>query len=89
MRRVARERIEFAVSDEGAGVPLEWRAKIFSKFARVGADSATLPGALKGLGLGLAIAKGIVEAHGGEIYVTDAKSGQGAKFVFTIPIGDE
>ena len=41
------------------------------------------------MGLGLAIAKGIIEAHGGKIRVTDDKGGRGAKFVLTVPIGDE
>jgi len=39
--------------------------------------------------LGLAIAKGIIEAQGGKIWVTDAAQGSGARFVFTVPIGDE
>jgi signal transduction histidine kinase len=39
--------------------------------------------------LGLAIAKGLVEAHGGKIFVTDGANQMGAKFIFTIAIGDE
>lgn len=80
--------IEISITDEGKGVPVEWREKIFDKFFRVEetAKSAKKP---KGMGLGLAIAKGIIEAHGGKIRVTDNPKGQGAKFVLTVPIGDE
>lgn len=80
--------IEISVTDEGEGVPVEWREKIFDKFFRVEetAKSAKKP---KGMGLGLAIAKGIIEAHGGKILVTDNPNGRGAKFVLTVPIGDE
>lgn len=80
--------IEISVADEGKGIPAEWREKIFDKFFRVEetAKSANKP---KGMGLGLAIAKGIIEAHGGKIRVTDNPNGQGAKFVLTVPIGDE
>lgn len=89
VRRISDERVEFAVSDEGRGVPDFLREKIFDKFFRAGQSSAD-EHAAHGSGLGLAIAKGIVEAHGGKIFVTDAANGSGgAKFVFVIPIGDE
>lgn len=80
--------IEISISDEGEGVPLEWREKIFDKFFRVEEvkKSVNKP---KGMGLGLAIAKGIIEAHGGEIRITDNENGKGARFVITVPIGDE
>ena len=42
-----------------------------------------------GLGMGLAIAKGIVEAHGGRIWVDPVSNGRGARIVFTVPVGDE
>ena len=41
------------------------------------------------IGMGLAIAKGIVEAHGGRIWIEDAKTGPGARLVFTVPVGDD
>jgi signal transduction histidine kinase len=41
------------------------------------------------MGLGLAIAKGIIEAHGGKIRAADNPNGRGAVFVLTVPIGDE
>ena len=88
VKRAAGERLEFSVTDEGAGVPENLREHIFEKFFRVsehnGEDYAPV-----GTGLGLAIAKGIVEAQGGTIRVENAVPSAGAKFIFTVPIGDE
>lgn len=86
--RNGNQTIEFAVADEGAGVAENLREKIFDKFFRV-ADQKKDEYAPSGTGLGLAIAKGIVEAHGGRIRVTQNADKKGAKFIFTIPIGDE
>lgn len=88
VKRDANEYLEFAVADEGRGVPENLREKIFDKFFRVNQAEDYAHGA-RGTGLGLAIAKGIVEAHGGLISVGDAGNKSGAKFVFTVPIGDE
>lgn len=87
-RRAQNEMIEIAVKDEGRGIPEEWREKVFDKFFRVENKVVDLPKS-KGTGLGLSIAKGIVEAHGGRIRIEENESGKGAKFIFTIPIGDE
>lgn len=86
--RTENEMIEIAVADEGRGIPIEWREKVFDKFFRVEKKIADLPKS-KGTGLGLAIAKGIVEAHGGKIRIEENENSKGAKFVFTVPIGDE
>jgi two-component system sensor histidine kinase KdpD len=68
------------VADRGPGVPEAARPRIFEKFYR-------LPGApAGGAGLGLAICRGIVEAHGGRIGVVDREGG-GSRFRFTLPIG--
>ena len=88
VRRVPVEHLEFAVADEGKGIPENLREKIFDKFYRIG-HAGEAEHAPRGTGLGLAIAKGIVEAHGGKIFVTDGANKTGAKFVFTVPIGDE
>ena len=85
--KIENEMIEIAVSDEGRGIPSEWREKIFDKFFRVENKVNSLPKS-KGTGLGLAIAKGIVEAHGGKIRVEENENGKGARFVFTVPIGE-
>jgi two-component system, OmpR family, sensor histidine kinase KdpD len=75
--------LRVAVSDRGPGVPKGQEAAIFEKFTRgVGRESST-----PGVGLGLAIARAIVEAHGGRIFATAAPEG-GATFVFTLPLGE-
>lgn len=91
VRRAPNETIEFAVADEGEGVPENLRERIFDKFFRV-TDDGKISRRTSGSGLGLAIAKGIVEAHQGKIRVADReKTGadKGAKFIFVVPIGDE
>ncbi|MFZ2489871.1 MAG: HAMP domain-containing sensor histidine kinase, partial [Thermoanaerobaculia bacterium] len=68
----------FSVADDGPGIPAEDREQIFSRFWQ--AKRAERHGA----GLGLAIAKGIVESHGGRIWV-ESEEGRGTTFRFTIP----
>ena len=87
-RRAGEGEVEISVTDEGEGVPEEWREKIFDKFFRVG-ETEKLPAKPKGVGLGLAIAKGIIEAHGGKISAVAGPNGNGARFVIIVPIGDE
>jgi signal transduction histidine kinase len=70
-----------SVSDEGIGVPLEERERIFEPFSRGANARATAPG----LGLGLAVAKRIVEAHGGRLSV-QGRPGGGSTFVVQIPL---
>jgi two-component system sensor histidine kinase KdpD len=86
-RRGAGEMIEVSVEDEGPGVPSELRGRAFDKFFRATRDGGASR-APSGTGMGLAIARGIVEAHGGHIRIEDAPRG-GARFVFTLPIGDD
>jgi K+-sensing histidine kinase KdpD len=71
-----------SVIDEGIGVPLELQNKVFERFFQGEGRKA---GRRKGTGLGLAICKGIVEAHGGKIWV-ESKPGHGAKFNFSLPV---
>ena len=74
----------FSVTDEGDGVPLDERDRIFESYRRVPVECAkSVPGA----GLGLAIAKSIVELHSGSIWVEESAEG-GAAFFVSIPIGD-
>jgi signal transduction histidine kinase len=70
-----------AVSDQGIGIPAGERERIFDRFYRV--DSA-LSRRTQGAGLGLYLAKSVVEAHGGRIWVSSTP-GQGSTFVFTLP----
>ncbi len=74
--------VEISVADEGRGLPIDSLPGLFRKFSR--ADDGG-PGGGTG-GLGLAICKGIVEAHGGRIRAESEGPGLGARFVFTIPV---
>jgi signal transduction histidine kinase len=74
--------LRVAVEDQGPGVPSAERERIFDRFYRTrDAERRTT----KGLGLGLAICRDLVSAHGGRIWV-EAASGGGARFVFTLPL---
>ena len=71
-----------SVTDEGPGIPPDKRVKAFEKFVRLG---DVKPG---GMGLGLAIARGIVESQGGTIEIKDGENGRGTKVVLTLPVGE-
>ncbi|MDE2823183.1 MAG: ATP-binding protein [Chloroflexota bacterium] len=76
-----------SVIDEGQGVTADQLPRLFRKFSRArleeGQDN------VEGHGLGLAICKGIVEAHGGRIWVESRGEGNGARFTFTIPVAPD
>ena len=83
------DRIRATVEDRGIGIAPELRERVFDKFFRaIGDDhsSRTLP---PGTGMGLAIAKGIVDAHGGRIWIESGEDGIGTRVAFELPIGDE
>jgi signal transduction histidine kinase len=71
--------VQVTVSDTGSGIPPEHLPHLFERFYRA---SSTAKG--KGYGLGLAISREIVRAHGGEIWAT-SEPGRGTTFVFTLP----
>jgi two-component system sensor histidine kinase KdpD len=74
----AQEMVTITVGDRGPGVRDELKQKIFEKFFRENSKTAS------GAGLGLAICSGIIDAHGGRIWVED-RPGGGANFRFTVP----
>lgn len=74
--------VTISVADEGAGVPAAERERIFTPFTRL--DSRRVR-EMKGVGLGLYIARSIIIAHGGRIWVEDGDDGKGACFCFTLP----
>jgi two-component system sensor histidine kinase KdpD len=89
-RRAGDEMIEMGVEDDGPGISSELRERVFDKFYR-----ATRYGDIHstqqptGTGMGLAIAKGIVEAHQGKIWIESGQGGRGTRVLFTLPIGDD
>ena len=73
------DRVDVSVSDTGRGIPREYLPRLFGKFMQV-------PGSATGsAGLGLAISRQIVQAHGGEIRA-ESEPGRGAVFTFTLPV---
>src|SRR5579884_1234156 len=83
--RVVNGSVEVAVADQGPGLTPEQRAQVFEKFFRIDqSDSRRFGGA----GLGLAICRGIVEAHRGRIWVENGAGG-GSVFAFTLPVQRE
>ncbi len=73
--------VQIDISDTGCGIPLESKERIFEEFYRV---ENSINEQVKGTGLGLALVKHIIEAHGGKIWV-ESKIGAGSTFSFTLP----
>jgi two-component system sensor histidine kinase KdpD len=81
------EVVRISVADQGAGIPARSRELVFEKFFRNSVKEA--PNRATGIGMGLSIAKGIVEAHGGRIWIESGERGRGTKVIFTVPVGDD
>jgi signal transduction histidine kinase len=75
------DRVLFMVNDTGPGIPKEHLHDIFSPYWQAKRTERL------GAGLGLPIAKGIVEAHGGRIWV-ESEPGRGTSFYFTLPLAE-
>lgn len=82
---VREDKLIVSVTDKGSGIAKEYQEKVFDRFFRLEESAKRRK---KGSGLGLAICKGIIEGHGGEIWV-ESKYGKGSKFIFTLPIVDD
>ena len=78
--------IVVTVSDEGRGIADEHLPRLFTKFSRIYPEGDHQ---VAGHGLGLAICRGIVEAHGGRIWAESDGEGSGTRFMFTIPAAGE
>ena len=79
--------VEVSVADDGGGVEAERLPHLFRRFSRLAGEDGRRE--LGRSGLGLAICKGIVEAHGGRIWAESDGPGLGARFTFTIPVVEE
>jgi signal transduction histidine kinase len=77
------DEIHIAVADTGIGIPPEHLPHLFTRFYRVDKSRSRARG---GSGIGLTIAKHLVEAHDGRIWAVSSGSGQGSTFIFTLPL---
>ena len=87
VEREGDEMVKISVEDEGSGIPPAARARVFEKFFRESPEETA--GRAVGIGMGLSIARGIVEAHGGRIWIEDGADGRGTRVNFTVPVGDD
>jgi signal transduction histidine kinase len=76
--------VQFSIQDTGVGIPSEHLEHIFDRFYRVDKSRSRRAGG--GSGIGLTIARALVEAHGGRIWVESAGAGRGSTFSFTLPV---
>jgi two-component system sensor histidine kinase KdpD len=72
--------VKVSVSDEGSGIPIQDREKVFQAF-----EQLETPPRSSGVGLGLAICKALIEAHGGQIWVEEQEE-PGTTVSFTLPV---
>jgi signal transduction histidine kinase len=78
------DRLALSVADRGVGIPPEEHGRIFEKFYRVGRSETQ---GRRGSGVGLALVRHVVEAHGGEVTV-ESVPGRGSRFTLLLPLGD-
>jgi len=81
--RGAAAEVQFEIQDEGIGIPAEHLQHIFTRFYRVDPSRSRAGG---GSGIGLTIAKHLVERQGGRIWAESLGAGQGSRFTFSLPV---
>lgn len=74
----------FLIEDEGIGMTFEQKEKVFDKFYRADGSNTAVPG----LGLGMSLARKIIEEHGGNIWL-ESTTGKGTRVFFTVPMAGE
>jgi PAS domain S-box-containing protein len=77
------QEVEVRIKDDGIGIPAEFTPRLFEKFAQV---SSALERSQSGLGLGLALVRGLAEMHGGSVSAVSGGQGQGSEFVVRLPL---
>jgi two-component system, OmpR family, sensor histidine kinase MtrB len=83
------DEVQIVVEDNGPGVPVEARDRIFERFARMGGVAGNRSAA-SGFGLGLSLVAEHIRLHGGSCWVTDRIDGQhGSRFVVKLPVGHD
>ncbi len=80
---VPQGRLRVEVADNGVGIPPDMTERVFDLFTQVG---VSLPHSQGGLGIGLSLARRLVELHGGTIHATSTGVGQGSTFVIELPL---
>ncbi len=80
--QVEGDHVVIGVADQGEGIPAEYLDQVFERFFQIDGASTRRVG---GSGLGLSISRGIVQAHGGRIWI-ESVVGQGSTFYFTLPL---
>jgi K+-sensing histidine kinase KdpD len=88
-KRADNSKLIMGVEDSGSGIDPQLRERVFDKFFRATRDGDVSTHQPSGNGMGLAIAKGIVEAHNGKIWIESGKNNRGTRVLFTLPIGDQ
>jgi two-component system sensor histidine kinase KdpD len=79
--------VQLVVEDDGPGIPVALRERVFDKFFRALREGDE--GRAAGTGMGLAIAHGIVAAHGGNIRIEDGATGRGTRFIVALPTNED
>jgi NtrC-family two-component system sensor histidine kinase KinB len=77
--------LQITVTDQGPGIPLEYRERVFEKFFRVEHHLGHHAEGVRGTGIGLYLCREILEAHGGTITCEEGDGGIGTRFVITLP----